>query len=37
MLLLIISLVVAALVRLIMYNRAEHCLHVDNLDVEQLK
>ncbi len=37
MLLLIISLIVAALVRLFLYNRAEHCLHVDNLDIEQLK
>jgi len=37
MLLLVISLIVAAIVRLFMYNRAEHCLHVKDINIEQLK
>ena len=37
MLLLILSLVCAAIVRIFMYNRAEHCLHVKNLDIEYNK
>ncbi len=37
MLILIISIVTAAVVRLLMYRQAEHSLHVKNLDVEQLK
>jgi len=34
---LIISIAVAILVRLYMYNRAEHSIHVKNLNIEQLK
>ena len=37
MLILVISLIVAAIVRLFTYNRAEHCLQVKNVDIEQLK
>lgn len=37
MLLLILSLIVAAIVRLFMYNRAEHCTHEKDLHIEQHK
>lgn len=37
MLILIISLIIAAIVRLLSYNRAQHCLNVKNVDTEQLK
>lgn len=37
MLILIISLIVAAIVRLLTYIRAQHCLNVKNVDIEQLK
>jgi len=37
MLIIIISLVIAAIVRLLMYKQAENCLHIEDLDVEQFK
>lgn len=37
MLLLIASIVIAAVVRLLMYYQAEHCLHEKNITIEQLK
>jgi len=37
MLLLIASIIIAAAVRLLMYSRAEHCLHEKNITIEQHK
>lgn len=37
MLILIVSIIIAAMVRLLTYKQAEKCLHVKDLDVEQLK
>ncbi len=37
MLILIISSIVAAIVRLLTYNRTQHSLNVKNVDIEQLK
>ena len=37
MLILIISFIAAAIFRLLVYNRAEHRLHVKNLKTEQFK
>ncbi len=37
MLIIILSLVIAAIVRLMTYKQAEHCLNIKNLDIEQLK
>lgn len=37
MLILIITIIAAVITRLFMYNRAEHCLHTKNMNIESQK